>query len=76
MFTRSHLHASRAFMLSVADAADAGRPDRKDCASVILFAAESATETALDAIQATRSCLPDSSAANWNVVHIHIRRNL
>ncbi|KAF5841387.1 isovaleryl-CoA dehydrogenase, partial [Dunaliella salina] len=47
----SRLHACRAFMLSVAEAADAGRPDRKDCASVILFAAEAATESALDAIQ-------------------------
>eukprot|EP00850_Spirogloea_muscicola_P022364 SM000290S10898 [mRNA] locus=s290:12691:15109:- [translate_table: standard] len=36
---------------SVARACDAGRVDRKDCASVILFSAENATQVALQAIQ-------------------------
>ena len=43
--------ATRAFVYSVARAADAGRVDRKDCAAVILYAAERATRMALDAIQ-------------------------
>lgn len=45
------LQASRAFVYSVAKACDAGHIDRKDCASVILFTAENATKTALEAIQ-------------------------
>ncbi|KAG2482300.1 hypothetical protein HYH03_018764 [Edaphochlamys debaryana] len=49
MYTR--LRAARAYVYSVAAAADAGAADRKDCASVILLAAESATQSALDAIQ-------------------------
>ena len=49
--TLSRLQSCRAYMLSTADAADAGRPDRKDCASIILVAAEAATQSASDAIQ-------------------------
>eukprot|EP00850_Spirogloea_muscicola_P017498 SM000151S01486 [mRNA] locus=s151:106226:108659:+ [translate_table: standard] len=45
------LQASRSFVYSVARACDAGRVDRKDCASVILFSAENATQVALQAIQ-------------------------
>ncbi|GFR52095.1 hypothetical protein Agub_g14605 [Astrephomene gubernaculifera] len=46
------LQSSRAFVYSVAAAADSGAPaDRKDCAAVILTAAEAATQSALDAIQ-------------------------
>ncbi|KAG2427925.1 hypothetical protein HXX76_011912 [Chlamydomonas incerta] len=50
MYTR--LQSSRAYVYAVAAAADSGLPaDRKDCASVILMAAENATQSALDAIQ-------------------------
>ena len=43
--------ATRAFVYKTAEAADQGRADRKDCAAVILYAAEHATRMALDAIQ-------------------------
>eukprot|EP00271_Cylindrocystis_brebissonii_P017285 TRINITY_DN4433_c0_g1_i2.p1 TRINITY_DN4433_c0_g1~~TRINITY_DN4433_c0_g1_i2.p1 ORF type:complete len:260 (-),score=48.63 TRINITY_DN4433_c0_g1_i2:1421-2200(-) len=45
------LQASRAFVYSVANACDAGRVSNKDCAAVILFTAEHATQLALQAIQ-------------------------
>lgn len=45
------LSASRAYVYSVARACDAGQRDPKECAGVILFAAEHATKVALDAIQ-------------------------
>lgn len=43
--------ATRAFVYKTAAEADAGRANRKDCAAVILYAAEHATQMALDAIQ-------------------------
>ncbi|KIZ06591.1 isovaleryl-CoA dehydrogenase [Monoraphidium neglectum] len=43
--------ACRAYVSAVAHDADAGRANRKDCAAVILFNAERATQVALDAIQ-------------------------
>lgn len=43
--------ATRAFVYRTAQDADAGRANRKDCAAVILYAAETATRMALDAIQ-------------------------
>jgi isovaleryl-CoA dehydrogenase len=43
--------ASRAYVSWVAAEADAGRATRQDCASVILYTAEQATQVALDAIQ-------------------------
>lgn len=49
MYTR--LASSRALVYSVASACDQGRTIRKDCAAAILFAAENATQMALDAIQ-------------------------
>jgi isovaleryl-CoA dehydrogenase len=45
------LNAARAYVYSVATAAATGRPLRKEAASAILFASESATKVALDAIQ-------------------------
>jgi isovaleryl-CoA dehydrogenase len=45
--------ATRAFVYRTAADADAGRASRKDCAAVILYAAENATRIALDAIQAS-----------------------
>lgn len=45
------LQSSRAFVYSVAKKCDSGEVDRKDCAGVILFAAENATQVALQAIQ-------------------------
>lgn len=43
--------ASRAYLYEAARDADAGNKDTKDCAGVILYAAERATEVCLDAIQ-------------------------
>lgn len=43
--------ASRAYVYSVARQADTGNASPRDCAGVILYAAERATECALDAIQ-------------------------
>ena len=45
------LSASRSYVYAVARACDAGLVDRKDSAGCILFAAEAATKTALEAIQ-------------------------
>ena len=49
MYTRCG--ASRAYLEAMAARADAGEALRKEAASVILFAAEAATRSALDAIQ-------------------------
>lgn len=49
MYTR--LNASRAYTYQVAQRCDQGKVIREEAASVILFAAENATQTALDAIQ-------------------------
>ena len=46
------LNASRAYVYSVARACDAGTVKRRDAASCILFAAERATQVALESIQA------------------------
>lgn len=46
------LQSSRAYTYSVARAADTGSVNPKDCAAVILYAAENATQVALQAIQA------------------------
>jgi isovaleryl-CoA dehydrogenase len=45
------MNASRAYVYAVASACDRGRTTRKDAAGAILFAAEKATQVALDAIQ-------------------------
>ncbi|KAL7746956.1 hypothetical protein RI367_007668 [Sorochytrium milnesiophthora] len=50
MYTK--LSASRSYVYTVARACDAGHVSNKDCAGVILYSAERATEVALDAIQA------------------------
>ena len=49
MYTR--LSASRAYVYAVTQACDRGETTRKDAAAAILFAAENATQCALDAIQ-------------------------
>ena len=49
MYTR--MNATRAYTYAVAKACDNGKTTRKDAAGAILFAAEAATQTALDAIQ-------------------------
>ena len=49
MYTR--LSASRAYVYPVNQACDRGETTRKDAAAAILFAAENATQCALDAIQ-------------------------
>ena len=46
------LNASRAYLYAVAAACDRGEETRQDCAAVILFTAEKATQLALQAIQA------------------------
>ncbi len=45
------ISSSRAYVYAVARACDAGQDTREDAAGCILFAAERATQTALDAIQ-------------------------
>ena len=45
------LNACRAYVYTVAKACDRGETTRKDAAGVILYAAEKATQMALDAIQ-------------------------
>jgi isovaleryl-CoA dehydrogenase len=45
------MNASKAYVYAVAKACDAGRTARKDAAGAILYAAETATQLALDAIQ-------------------------
>jgi isovaleryl-CoA dehydrogenase len=45
------LNVSRAYLYTVAAAADRGLPLRKEAASAIMFASESATRVALDSIQ-------------------------
>jgi isovaleryl-CoA dehydrogenase len=47
----TELNASRAYLYAVAKACDRGEKSRKDSAALILFAAERATQKALDAIQ-------------------------
>ncbi|CAO3593599.1 unnamed protein product [Absidia cylindrospora] len=49
MYTK--LNASRAYVYAVARACAEGKVSNKDCAGVILYSAERATEVALDAIQ-------------------------
>lgn len=49
MFTK--LAASRSYAYTVGRACDSGHVSNRDCAGVILYAAERATEVALDAIQ-------------------------
>ena len=46
------LGASRAYVYAVASACDTGKAKRRDAAACILFAAEKATQVALEAIQA------------------------
>lgn len=45
------LSACRSYLYSVARSCDAGHVNSKDCAGVILYCAEKATQMALDAIQ-------------------------
>lgn len=45
------MNAARAYVYAVARACDRGEPARKDAAGAILYSAEAATQTALDAIQ-------------------------
>jgi len=47
----THYQTSYAYLMAMTDACDAGNIERKQAASVILFAAEKATQCALDAVQ-------------------------
>jgi isovaleryl-CoA dehydrogenase len=47
----TNLNASRAYVYAVAQACDRGETTRKDAAGAILYAAEKATQVALDALQ-------------------------
>lgn len=49
MYTKTN--ASRSYVYAVAKACDSGNVNNMDCAGVILYAAERATECASDAIQ-------------------------
>ncbi len=62
----ARLQACRAFVMRTAAAADAGAADRKDCAAVILFCAENATQTALDAIQVRGSSIHRGQGVAWS----------
>ena len=48
----AQLNASRAYLYAVAAACERGEETRQDCAAVILYTAEQATQVALQAIQA------------------------
>lgn len=48
----ARLNASRAYLYAVAAACERGEETRQDCAAVILYTAEQATQVALQAIQA------------------------
>ena len=48
----TELNACRAYLYAVASACDRGEETRQDCAAVILYTAEKATQMALQAIQA------------------------
>lgn len=45
------LSACRSYLYNVARASSAGKTNKKDCAGVILYCGEKATQMALDAIQ-------------------------
>lgn len=47
----TNLSACRSYLYNVAKACNVGKANRKDCAGVILYCAERATQMALDAIQ-------------------------
>jgi isovaleryl-CoA dehydrogenase len=47
----TNMNATRAYVYAVAKACDRGETTRKDAAGAILFAAEKATQIALDALQ-------------------------
>lgn len=50
MYTK--LQSSRAYTYAVARAADEGQVNPKDCAAVLMYSAENATQVTLEAIQA------------------------
>ena len=45
------MNACRSYLYNIAKAADDGHVSGKDCAAIILYCAEKATQMALDAIQ-------------------------
>lgn len=49
MYTK--LSACRSYLYTVARSADRGHVNSKDCAGVIMYCSENATQVALDAIQ-------------------------
>jgi isovaleryl-CoA dehydrogenase len=63
MYTK--LNASRSYVYSVGRACDAGFISNRDCAGVILYSAERATEVALDAIQ----CLGIPVSCRWKWIY-------
>jgi isovaleryl-CoA dehydrogenase len=54
--------ACRSYVYTVARSCDKGQADGKECAGVILYAAEKATQVALDAIQALGTTLAPTCA--------------
>ena len=67
MYTR--LSACRSYMFSVARACDAGKANKKDCAGVILYCAENATQVALDAIQ----CLGNDHIKSFDMFNTYFK---
>ncbi|KAG1714989.1 Isovaleryl-CoA dehydrogenase, mitochondrial [Nymphon striatum] len=63
------LSACRSYVYSVARSADNGHINAKDCAGVILYCGEKATQVALDAIQ----CLGGNGYINDYPVGRHLR---
>ena len=63
MYTR--LSVSRSYVYAVARTCDIGTASSKDCAAAILFAAENATQVALDAIQCLGKPHPHIAGSKW-----------
>lgn len=74
MYTR--MSACRTYVYAVARSCDSGQVSSKDCAGAILYAAENATQVALDAIQCLGKCVcywqQASSQLSWHVLFVCI----
>ena len=65
MYTR--LSASRSYVYAVARTCDTGTASSKDCAAAILYAAENATQVALDAIQCLGKLHPQRTISHTHM---------
>lgn len=66
------LSACRSYVYNVAKACDEGHINSKDCAGVILYCAEKATQVALDAVQILGKC--GSTQFNTIIILILLKR--